>query len=259
MKPTAEQLRNNKHLAVEALEAFARRDEEQTEQAKLTPGEKPYRTVGLGGEQITNALATFLERRWPTWDKGKPMRPHQLARLLRAYGALSQSLRDGKVVFRGYPRERLDDAIGRYLSRVASIPPDSKRYNVAAVEDAGENEVFESVTSGLCNTLKNAGNPSNSGAGDVVTPENGGMSGAARNRPPRPPPPSTLSGQERVQAAEYRGCEFHLEESTGFTWIYAPGADPADPDLKLAEETINGNRSAVEAFLRWRATGRSQA
>jgi Protein of unknown function (DUF3631)/Bifunctional DNA primase/polymerase, N-terminal len=253
LAPTGEQLRNNKHLAVEALEACAHRNEEQAEQATLAPDEKPYRTVGLGGEQITNSLATLLERRWPTWDKGKPMRPHQLARLLRAYGALSQSLRDGKVVFRGYPRDRLDDAIGRYLSRVAPIPPDSKGYSVATLEDAGENEVFGTVTSATCNASQNAENPSNSVAGDVVTPKNGGIPGAARSRSPRPPPEPPLSAQQQVEGAESLGLEFVIEESADFTWIYKPGVDFADIMVKHAEAGVNANRSAVEAFLRWRA------
>ena len=115
---TAEQMKD-KHIAVQALEAFARGEEGQTPLL----GGKPRRVVGLSGEQITNALATMVERRWQAWDKGKPMRPNQLARLLRAYGAVSQPLRDGAVVFRGYPRDRLDDAIGRYLSRTPPNPP----------------------------------------------------------------------------------------------------------------------------------------
>jgi hypothetical protein len=59
------------------------------------------RIVGLGGEQLTNALAMLVERKWPAWDKDKPMRPHQLARLLGAYGVRSQPLHDGGMVFRG--------------------------------------------------------------------------------------------------------------------------------------------------------------
>jgi hypothetical protein len=95
LEPTAEQLRNNKQIAVEALDAFRRGEETATRKSR--------RIVGLGGEQLTNALATLVERKWPAWDKGKPMRPHQLARLLGAYGVRSQSLRDGDMVFRGYP------------------------------------------------------------------------------------------------------------------------------------------------------------
>jgi hypothetical protein len=56
------------------------------------------------------------------------MRPNQLARFLRAFGATSQPLRDGGVVFRGYPRDRLDDAIGTLfahprLPRILRVTP----------------------------------------------------------------------------------------------------------------------------------------
>jgi hypothetical protein len=68
---TAEQLKSNKQIAVEALEAFRHGEDH---------GNHPsHHIVGLGGEQITNALSTLVERKWSTWDKGKPMRPHQLA------------------------------------------------------------------------------------------------------------------------------------------------------------------------------------
>ena len=48
------------------------------------------------------------------------------------------------------------------------------------------------------------------------------------------------------------GLEFVLEEPAGFTWIYGPGVDSTDVMVRHAEAGINANRSAVEAFLRWR-------
>ena len=67
-----------------------------------------------------------------------------------------------------------------------------------------------------------------------------------------------LLSQERVEAAEGAGVEFHLEEPTGFTWIYAPSVNPADPNLKLAEAAIEADRAGVEAFLRWRRRRRHE-
>jgi Protein of unknown function (DUF3631)/Toprim domain len=171
--PTAEQLKSDKHIAVEALEALSRDDEQLKSQ--------PRRIVGLGAEQLTNALTTFVESKWPAWDKGKPMRPHQLARILRAYGVISQPLRDGLKVFRGYPRDRLDDAIGRYLSAASPYPPLSKRYNVSGPEKAEESELLGNVTDDACNALKNAGNPSKTAGRNVVTPEMPGNRGSAGN------------------------------------------------------------------------------
>jgi Protein of unknown function (DUF3631) len=173
--PTAEQLKTDKLIAVQALEAVSRSEGQDGGNGR------PRRVVGLGGEQLTNALATFVERKWPTWDKGKPIRPHQLARLLRAYGVVSQPLRDGATVFRGYPRDRLDDAIGRYLIRTPPSPGEFTRHSVAGLEDAEENELFENVTEDARNTLKNAGDPSNSVGRDSVTPKSAGDDGVARH------------------------------------------------------------------------------
>jgi Protein of unknown function (DUF3631) len=52
LAPTAEQLKNNKHLAVEALETVRRSD------GQAGGNRPPRRVVGLGGERLTNALAS---------------------------------------------------------------------------------------------------------------------------------------------------------------------------------------------------------
>jgi putative DNA primase/helicase len=171
--PTPEQLKNNKHIAVEALEAL-RQGAEQPDGG----GGQTRRIVGLGAEQLTNALATFPERKWPAWDNGKPMRPHQLAKLLGAYEIKSRTLRDGDVVFRGYPRDRLDDALERYL---VSFPPISR-----STERAGENELFGTVTDPACNASKKAGDANKSGACNDVTARTEGERGSKKITAARP-------------------------------------------------------------------------
>ena len=168
-EPTAEQLKNNKHVAVEALEAV-RHGEDHT-------ARRLRRIVGLGGEQLTNALATLVERKWPAWDKGKPMSPHQLARLLGAYGVRSQPLRDGEMVFRGYPRDRLEDAIERYIAHTPLISGGFARYSVTRPEKAGEIELFENVTDETRNASTNAGNANKPRGCDVVTQKRPGTDG----------------------------------------------------------------------------------
>ena len=81
------------------------------------------------------------------------------------------------------------------------------------------------------------------GRGRFSPTDETGIAAAPRKAP--------LLSQERVEAAEGAGVEFHLNER-GFVWIYAVGVNPADPDLKLAEEAINADRAGVEEFLRWR-------
>jgi Protein of unknown function (DUF3631) len=167
-EPTAEQLKNNKQIAVEALDAFRGRED-----GKL----RSRRIVGLGGEQLTNALATLVERKWPAWDKGKPMRPHQLARLLGAFSVRSQPLRDGDTVFRGYPRDRLEDAIERYITHTPLISGDFARYSVTRSEKAEEIELFATVTDEARNASENTGNSNKPGGCDVVTEKRPGVDG----------------------------------------------------------------------------------
>jgi hypothetical protein len=166
--PTAEQLKNNKQIAIEALQAFGH-GEDQVDDKR-----EPRRVVGLGGEQLTNALVTFVERKWPAWDKGKPMRPHQLAKLLGAYEIKSQTLRDGDEVFRGYPRDRLDDAIERYLVRIHSTSGTSERHTVTSPEKAEETELFGTVTDEARNTSTNTGDANKSSACNAVTAQTEG-------------------------------------------------------------------------------------
>jgi hypothetical protein len=109
------------------------------------------------------------------------MRPHQLAKLLGAYEIKSRTLRDGDVVFRGYPRDRLDDAIERYLVSISPISRATERYNVTSVEKAGENELFGTVTDPACNASKKAGDANESGACNAVTAETEGETGVEEN------------------------------------------------------------------------------
>ena len=65
----------------------------------------------------------------------------------------------------------------------------------------------------------------------------------------KPPPIAAGAGRGRGTAR----LQFVLEEPTGVTWIYAAGVDFTDPMIKHAEIGIGADRSAVDAFLRWRA------
>jgi putative DNA primase/helicase len=128
----------------------------------------------LSGKELTNALLELEECPWPTWNKGKPFTQHQLARLLRNYGAISQTIRDGGLTFKGYYRHSFEDAFDRYLSSPSSSPPGSTRHVVTSSGKQAEKESFELVTKAQCDELRNAENARNSVACDGVTSSNGG-------------------------------------------------------------------------------------
>jgi hypothetical protein len=62
------------------------------------------------------------EKAWATYNRGKPISPRQLARLLDVYGIKSKTVRLGKDdTPKGYERSQFDDAFGRYLQHRAKV------------------------------------------------------------------------------------------------------------------------------------------
>lgn len=62
---------------------------------------------------------TTLEARWSRWNQGRPLSPHQLARMLREFGIPAKAIRIGDTGGKsGYERSWFNDAFARYL------PPD---------------------------------------------------------------------------------------------------------------------------------------
>jgi hypothetical protein len=154
----------------------------------------PRHVVGLKGEQIIAALLKLPDRRWETWNKGKPLSSYQLSRILRDFQIVSQTIRDGNVTFRGYPRDRFKEVFTRY-----STPrPQETRHDDTTSENQGEKEVFENVTVESCDESENRGNPSSSAGRDDVTEKNRENEGCAdsplseqpdgRSRPMTGPP-----------------------------------------------------------------------
>ena len=104
---------------------------------------------------LCDALALLEERPWGDFRRGKPISTAQLARLLREFSILSQSIRTEVGVQRGYYRTAFDDAFARYL---ATTPP-SDCYTATTRAQSGENPLFEVLHTPPCSTLKNPLNP----------------------------------------------------------------------------------------------------
>lgn len=74
----------------------------------------------IGSEHISSAalceaLAADPEGRWCEFSHGKPITPRQLARLLRPFSIVPNTVRTGGLTAKGYSREDFDDAFKRYL------------------------------------------------------------------------------------------------------------------------------------------------
>lgn len=64
---------------------------------------------------LVDALVDMEDRAWPEWRKGKPLTATQLARLLRPFGISPGTRRGGDDTFKGYVRDKFNDAFRRYL------------------------------------------------------------------------------------------------------------------------------------------------
>ncbi|MGH8396839.1 MAG: DUF3631 domain-containing protein [Gammaproteobacteria bacterium] len=71
--------------------------------------------AAMSSHDIVEGLVQLEERPWPTWNKGRPISPRQLARMLRSFRIAPGAHRTGQVVFKGYKRKALDDALARYV------------------------------------------------------------------------------------------------------------------------------------------------
>jgi len=72
---------------------------------------------------LLTALTDDEEAAWATYNRGKPLTPRQLAKLLKGYGITSKTIRIGYETAKGYEKAHFQDAFARYLS-ASSPPPD---------------------------------------------------------------------------------------------------------------------------------------
>lgn len=65
--------------------------------------------------ELTEALADIETSPWGEWNRGKPITPTKLAKLVKPFGVEPHSVRTGDTVFKGYERADFEDSFGRYL------------------------------------------------------------------------------------------------------------------------------------------------
>jgi putative DNA primase/helicase len=90
--------------------------------------------------ELIDALAADDEQGWATYNRGKPITPRQLARLLEGYGIRPKTVRFGPHTPKGYDRSQFADAFARYLPEVAqrrNDGPEASAGEVGGVADGG--------------------------------------------------------------------------------------------------------------------------
>ncbi len=72
----------------------------------------------LSSMDLVDGLNLLESRPWPEFNKGRPLTPARLARLLKRFEIAPRSVRDGSATFKGYLRECFEDSWGRYVHAV---------------------------------------------------------------------------------------------------------------------------------------------
>lgn len=68
---------------------------------------------------LLEKLGALEDHPWPEWNRGKPIKPRQIARLLRPFGIRPKGLYGGK---KGYIISHFADAFARYIPILSAIP-----------------------------------------------------------------------------------------------------------------------------------------
>ncbi|MHB1188756.1 DUF3631 domain-containing protein [Thiobacillus sp.] len=79
---------------------------------------------------LVAALVEDEEAAWATWNKGRPLTPRQLGRMLAGYGIKSKPVRVGYEVSKGFESEQFADAFSRYLAP----PPENAQFSVTSLQ-----------------------------------------------------------------------------------------------------------------------------
>ena len=77
----------------------------------------------ISSTDLVIALISFDDRPWLTWSRGKPVTTVAVARMLKGYKIIPNTIQlADRTQPNGYKRSQFDDAFGRYLSSAPASP-----------------------------------------------------------------------------------------------------------------------------------------
>ncbi len=77
----------------------------------------------LSSEDLKNALVQIETSPWSEWNRGKPLTPTSLARLLKPFKIFPKTMRIGTGTPKGYEQSSFADAWDRYLPKTPACAP----------------------------------------------------------------------------------------------------------------------------------------
>jgi hypothetical protein len=150
--------------------------------------EKDPAKQAIPSHELVGRLLELEDRPWPEFSRGRPLTPSQLARLLRPFHIIPNTIRinsGASGTFKGYRCKQFEKAFERYLPPLPKTPfhgdfsfspgdpPDFADTTSQPAENKGVQPDFEPSQEGCCDGSKNPENPSVAAACDAVSAKNG--------------------------------------------------------------------------------------
>ena len=187
-------------------------------------------TDRLASAELCEALAAMETQPWSEWraNKGaspKPITPNQLARLLKPFGVVSDNVRIGSRVPKGYFRHQFEEVWQRYLAAKGVSEP-LHRYKPTT---AGTSTAFQSATDDPDVAFQKCEKPLRPSdcSGVAVQKGGGGLTGVNGEAWPRvcehcgvPERPGAP-----IQVYELYGEQYLLHPGCEKDWLTAPDPD----------------------------------
>lgn len=85
---------------------------------------KQKATFKIRTVDLIEALVKDETNAWATYNRGKPINPRQLAKMLSAYDIRPKTVRNGEDTPKGYDKDQFTDAFARYLKAPESTTPE---------------------------------------------------------------------------------------------------------------------------------------
>jgi len=83
---------------------------------------EPQRIDRFTTSELITALCKDDEKPWSTYNRGRPITPRQVASRLKEFGVISNTIRSGTTIAKGYHYWYFADAFSRYLSDSSVTP-----------------------------------------------------------------------------------------------------------------------------------------
>jgi len=135
----------------------------------------------LSSEEICEALVAMEGRPWAEYGKSaKPISKNQLAKRLKRFKIVPDSVRIGGKTPKGYYRHQFQEAWDRYLSLTPQETPSETQHR-NNVDEMGTTVAFQSATEKAVLRFENSEKPPSNGHCCVVADENAVLAGEGKN------------------------------------------------------------------------------